>query len=101
MLKNRTKLYISSNSPAEITVPCGDIFVCQTSSNIKHDDCTLPMNTENQEKKQIMKCQTGQEPRCHNTVHQTISARRIGQSLFKQGENGDAMTQRHIHTQEK
>lgn len=51
------------------------------------------MNTENQEKKQIMKCQTGQELRCNDTVHQTISARRIDLSLFKQGENGDAMTQ--------
>lgn len=32
-------------SPAEITVPCRNILVCQPSRDIKHNDCTLPMNT--------------------------------------------------------
>ena len=36
------------NSPAEIPVPCWNIFVCQSSCDIKHDDSTLSMNTANQ-----------------------------------------------------
>lgn len=45
--KNKKRKTIN-DSPAEIPVPCRYIFVCQTSSDIKHDDSTLSMNTENQ-----------------------------------------------------
>lgn len=34
--------------PAKITMPCWNILVCQTGSNIKHDNCTLPMNAARQ-----------------------------------------------------
>lgn len=30
--------------PAQITVPCRNILVCQPGCNIKHYNCTLPMN---------------------------------------------------------
>nr|GMD83812.1 hypothetical protein BC936DRAFT_141695 [Ipomoea batatas]GME02283.1 hypothetical protein BC936DRAFT_141695 [Ipomoea batatas] len=29
----------------QITVPCGHILVCQSGSHIKHDNCTLSMDT--------------------------------------------------------
>lgn len=30
--------------PAKISMPCGDIFVCQAGCDVEHDNCTLPVD---------------------------------------------------------
>lgn len=49
---NSCRLQISSfqsllTAPAQISMPCGNVLVGQPGSNIKHDNCTLPMDAAN------------------------------------------------------
>ena len=45
LYRTQNKILKAIHTPKKILVPAWYIFVCQPGSEIKHDYCTLPMNT--------------------------------------------------------